>query len=330
MELEDKTAIESFWEAAGIAKAPSETIAVDRRALSLARNRLDRGDGVVVAGDARDAVHGGAEFTRWIRSDDDVPEILSHLGAHCDRMRVMPFLEGVPCSIHGIVFPDHVAVFRPVEMIVLRRPSSGEFVYGGISTFWDPPDADRQQMRAVSRRVGEALRERVGFRGAFTIDGVLSEEGFLPTELNPRIGAGFIPLSMALPSLPMNLLALAVAHGEALDYRGEWLEQALVEASDRSRFGRGSLPLRLEVAETRDRRIVIDDDSIRLAGTDETGNGRFTLGPGPMGSFFMFWPDTDAFASATRFAPWTVRAFELADRELGTGIGPVVAAREVR
>ncbi len=330
LSLEDKIAIESFWETAKIEKAPSEAIAVDARALSLARSRLDRGRGVVVAGDAREGVHGGAEFTRWIRRDDEGSETLSWFGAHCDRVRVMPFLEGVPCSIHGIVFPDHVAVFRPVEMIVLRRPTTGEFVYGGISTFWDPPTGDRTSMRALARRVGEVLREQVDYRGAFTVDGVLSADGFLPTELNPRIGAGFIPLAMALPDLPLIPLALAAAHGEPLEYRGEWLEAAIVEASDAQRFGRGSLALRHEVAETSNRSLVLDGDSIRLAGDDEASNGKLTLGPGSLGSFFLFWPDSTSIAPGTRFAPWAVRAFDLADRELGTNIGPVEAAPDVR
>ncbi|MFP8881361.1 MAG: hypothetical protein VCE43_18925 [Myxococcota bacterium] len=328
--LEDKIAIESFWETAKVAKAPSETIAIDADSLALARRRLDRGSGVVVAGDAREGIHGGAEFTRWIRSNDDVPETLSFFRAHCDRVRVMPFLEGVPCSIHGMVFPDHVAVFRPVEMIVLRRPETGAFVYAGIATFWDPSDADRRSLRTLARRVGEVLRDRVDYRGAFTIDGVLCADGFLPTEMNPRIGAGFAPLSMALPGLPLTALALAVAHGEKLDYRGEWLESAIVEASDRHRFGRGSLPLHLEIGETSSRRVVTEAEQIRLAGPDEAGNGDFVLGPGPLGCFFMFQSDSASLPPGTRFAPWAVRAFALADRELGTGIGAVEPAPDVR
>ena len=53
-------------------------------------------------------------------------------------------------------------------------------------------------MRALARRVGAALRDQVGFRGSFSIDGVLAEEGFLPTELNPRLGAGMNTLAGAL------------------------------------------------------------------------------------------------------------------------------------
>jgi hypothetical protein len=328
--LENKVEIETFWQTAKVAKAPSEIIAVDARSLSLARRRLDRGSGVVVAGDTRDGTHGGAEFTRWVRSDDDVPEILSFFRPHCDRIRVMPFLEGVPCSIHGVVFPDHVAVFRPVEMIVLRRPETGAFVYAGVATFWDPSDTDRQRLRTLARRVGEVLRDRVDFRGAFTIDGVLGADGFLPTEMNPRIGAGLTPLSMALPGLPLIALALAAAHGEALDYRGERLESAIVEASDRHRFGRGALALRHEVGETSVRTIQMQDDFIRSTRPDEAGNGNFTLGPGPLGSFFMFSPDSNSLPRGTRFAPWAARAFELADRELGIGIGALESAPDVR
>jgi hypothetical protein len=67
----------------------------------------------------------------------------------------MPFLEGVPCSIHGVVFPEGAATFRPVEMVTLRRPGSSRLRYAGAATFWDPPAADREVMRDLARRVGE-------------------------------------------------------------------------------------------------------------------------------------------------------------------------------
>ena len=47
---------------------------------------------------------------------------LPFFAAHCDRVRVLPFLDGVPCSIHGIVLPEGTAVFRPVEIAILRGP----------------------------------------------------------------------------------------------------------------------------------------------------------------------------------------------------------------
>ena len=102
----------------------------------------------------------------------------------------MPFLDGIATSVHGIVLPDGVAVLRPVELVTLRR--GHELVYAGCSTYWDPPTAVREEMRAAARRVGEQLRADVEFRGAFTLDGVATRDGFRPTELNPRFGAGLM------------------------------------------------------------------------------------------------------------------------------------------
>ena len=69
-----------------------------------------------------------------MRSASNAEEAVRHVAAHCDRVRVMPFLDGGPCSIHGIVFPDHIAASRPVEMVTLRR---GRGTGAGSSTFAD-------------------------------------------------------------------------------------------------------------------------------------------------------------------------------------------------
>jgi len=61
---------------------------------------------------------------------------------------------GVPCSIHAMVLPDGTAVFRPVEIAIVRDVPGRRFVYGGLSTHWDPTPADRETMRDAARRVG--------------------------------------------------------------------------------------------------------------------------------------------------------------------------------
>ena len=185
-------------------------------------------------------------------------------------------------------------------------------------------------MRETARRVGAALRERVGFRGAFTIDGVLSEDGFLPTELNPRFGAGLGPISMALPTLPFPALSLALAEGEDLDYRPEWLESVLVQAADRQRFGRSMFFVRKEISETTTHRIAHDEGGHHLARDGEDSDGTFLLGPGTLGGFFSFVPDPGSVPAGAFFAPYVVEAFALADRVVGTGIGDVEAARPTR
>lgn len=328
--LEDKVAIEDFWRALGVSTAPARIVPVDAAALAAASRELDRGSGCVWAGDTRDGIHGGAELTRWIRSERSAAAARELFGRHCDHVRVMPFLEGIPCSIHGMVFPEGVAVFRPVEMVTLRRPQGGEFVYAGVATFWDPPPSDREAMRSLARRVGHGLRDELDYRGAFAIDGVLAEQGFLPTELNPRFGAGLQPISSALPGLPLLALSLAAVEGAALDYRPDWLEAIVVAEADRVRCGRGSLPLPAIRTETLTDRVVRDAGRVRFARPGEGGDGSFTIGPGAIGSFFNYAADPASLPSGSIFASRAIEAFALADREWGLEVGALEAARPVR
>ncbi len=116
----------------------------------------------------------------------------------------MPFLDGVATSVHGIVLPDGIAALRPVELVTLRQGHA--LRYSGCATFWDPPAAVREEMREAARRVGGRLRDEVGFRGAFTLDGVATADGFRPTELNPRFGAGLGVITRGLEGLPLTLV----------------------------------------------------------------------------------------------------------------------------
>jgi hypothetical protein len=188
--LEDKMLADEIWAAADVPRAPYLIVPVDAHALAAATDRLAGPLGAVWSGDARDGFNGGGNYVRWVRDDDDLAAAHAFFAPRCDRVRVMPFLDGVPCSIHGFVLPDGTAALRPVEIAVLRNPEERTFVYGGLGTSWDPPDADREQMRAIVRRVGAHLQAAHGYRGAFGIDGVLTTDGFRPTELNTRMSAG--------------------------------------------------------------------------------------------------------------------------------------------
>lgn len=99
--LEDKMIIDAFWDAAGVIRAPAKIVPVADAAL--AHRELNQGRGTVWVADNREGWHGGAFFLRWIRRDEDMREAVETLGEVADRVRVMPFLDGVPCSIHGVV-----------------------------------------------------------------------------------------------------------------------------------------------------------------------------------------------------------------------------------
>ena len=326
--LEDKTVVETLWSAIGIRRAASNVVPPETAALMRASRELDRGKGCVWSGDTREGVHGGAEGVRWIRDSDDADEALRFFGPRCDRIRVMTFLEGIPCSIHGVVFPDAVIALRPVEMVVLRRPAGAgrsAFVYAGVGTWWDPPPGDRAEMRALARRVGEALRVRVGFRGPFTIDGVLTADGFRPTELNPRFGAGLAIVSSLLPTLPLPALSLAITEGECLDYRPEWLERVLLEAADANRTGRGGLPFERKQEQTETHGLVKEPAGYRFAADGEPRDATLRVGPGPVGGTLFFGPSAGHVPEGHSLAPFVVDACAFADRELATGFGPLEA-----
>ena len=335
--LEDKVLVDALWDELGVTRAPSEVVAAEPGALRAAAGRLDRGAGTAWAGDARQGFSGGAFCLRWVRDEEDAVEAAAFLGARCDRVRVMPFLEGIPCSIHGVVFPEGVATFRPVEMVSLRRPGgspggsgSNRLHYAGAATFWDPPAADREVMRDLARRVGEGLRERVGYRGAFTVDGVLTAEGFLPTELNPRFGAGLATMTRDLPDLPVSLLDRALVEGEPLAFAAGDLERQVLAVADRVRAG-GAWTVTKEPADaTRELAVAFEGGACRPAPAGRTPDGVLSFGPSGVGGFVRLALDPDRVPAGPPVAPLAVAAFALADERFGTGIGRLEPARAVR
>ena len=135
-------------------------------------------------------------------------------------------------------------------------------------------------MRDFAWRVGSALRETVGYRGPFGVDGILAEDGFRPTELNARPGAGLQPLSAGLAGLPLTALSLAIVAGEPLQYRPELLERAVVESSDAHRTcgGWSGTPTEFTASDTLD--VVRDGNEYREARTGEEPDATFQFGRG--------------------------------------------------
>ncbi len=327
--LEDKTRIDTFWDRIGVERSPFVVAPLSITAVRGAADRMNRGSGVVWAGDARDGLHGGAHLVRWVRSDTDLTEALTFFSERCDRVRIMPFLEGIPCSIHGLVFPDRIVTIRPVELITLRPSPGTRFLYAGAATYWDPSDADRDYMRGVARRVGEAFRAQVG-PGTFTVDGVMTEDGFRPTELNPRFGAGLNVMARGLPDLPLVLICQALQGGETLDYRPRELEDVLVQGAEEHRSGGGWTTMMKVEQESHEHALARADGAYRLASPVEPADGSLLIGPSNVGGFVRFTPDSARTPRGASIAPAVVAAFALADREFGIGLGSLAPAREVR
>jgi hypothetical protein len=328
--LEDKVRVDALWDAAGVRREESMVVPSSADGLRQAHRRLDRGMGTAWAGDASEGFNGGAVYLRWVRTNEDAEDAFAFFSRHCDSVRVMPFLEGIPCSIHGMVFPGEVIAFRPCEMVVLRPESGTKLHYGGSATFWDPHDADREAMRSAAGLVGVTLREMVDYRGAFTIDGIMTAGGFLPTELNTRAGAAIGGLLTGLRDLPFGLIQRAVTESEPLDYRPRDLERLVVDSADEHRGGVAIAAVEKAQDSTESVGLVFEGEGYRRAADETTPDATLEFGPGTLGGFVRFVPDPERTPVGASLAPRAAAALRLADEIWDTGIGALTPARAVR
>ncbi len=328
--LEDKIAVEALWDAAGVPRAPSAVVPARRDELTAAAARLDAGLGTVWVADNREGWHGGAEYVRWVRSPADADAAASFLAGCADVVRVMPFLDGVPCSIHAMVFPEGIAVFRPVEMVVLSRADSPHFEYSGGSTFWDPPAGAASEMRGMVRSVAEHLRDTAGYRGAFGIDGVLTDAGYFPTELNPRYTGGLSIQASEVEGLAMGLLNRVVVAGEPAEYRPAALEETVLAASAARRGGWMLMKVPgTALDETRNQAVDFVGGEARPAADPDQADATLSLGPAAFGSLVMCFLEAGAVAPGTLVAPVAGSLFRLAaelwDEVEAADLAPVTA-----
>ena len=319
--LEDKTTVDALLDRAGVARAPSTTVDIAEAAATW--RRFDRGSGSVWAVDARDGFHGGGAGTRWVTGDDAAAAVTAELGAIGDRVRIMPFLDGIATSIHGIVLPDGVVALRPVEMVTLRH--GHELRYSGCATFWDPPDAIRDEMREAARRVGDVLRDEVAYRGAFTLDGVATVDGFRPTELNPRFGAGLGVITRGLGDTPLHLVLDLVVAGIELAISASDLERQILTDADASRSG-GTWQLHVDTPiEVVGRDVTYDDGEWRWTGDGDPVDANVVASGGFIRATFT----GDRTPVGPSVGQRSVDFWRFADVDLGTGIGPLTAPIDV-
>lgn len=325
--LEDKMLADGVWEAAGVPGAPYRIVANEPAALAAATEELSGPLGAVWSGDARDGFNGGGNYVRWVIDERDRAAARHFFAPRCDRVRVMPFLEGVPCSIHGFVLPDGTAALRPVEIATLRDVDRRRFVYGGLGTTWDPPAADRDAMRDAVRRVGAHLASAHGYRGAFGIDGVLTADGFLPTELNSRMSAGATVVAEVdrwfFTLLQANLVAGVDTGLSAADVEG------LVPLMDARRAGKvvavseGGAKVGDEVS------FPLTWDGRDFARAERDTCNTLSAADTPAGLFAKVDPCA-ALARGQRLAVVNAGLLRFVDRELGTAFGALDAAPDVR
>ncbi|MDH3301769.1 MAG: hypothetical protein OES24_14820 [Acidimicrobiia bacterium] len=330
--LEDKLAVLDLWAEAGLTTAPAEVVALaDRAALVSAHSRLAGPNGTVWAADNRKGMHGGAAGTHWVPSAEAAARVADRLAADHGHVRIMPYLDGVPCSIHGIVLDDATVTSRPNEMLVYLDESEHRFRYCRFSSHWDPPADSRAAMIEAAKAVGRALRTRVGFRGVFSLDGVLTADGFRPTEVNPRYGSA-LPLTLPIgDGRTINLVMLdrAIIAGSVRPDAAR-LQSWLVANLDRRRHGGASFATTGTPDETRSGTVVGDADDLTLTGIDTESDDTPPVASVtwlPVGARHRLEISfADAFPVGPPAAPLALRIARLVDREWEVGLEDLVPA----
>ncbi len=322
--LEDKTTVDQLWDDAGVRRAPSVVVPVsDAVAASLA---IESESGSVWVADNAEGWHGGGEYLRWIKTAGDAAAAIEWFSAHAETVRVMPFLDGIPCSIHGFVTSDGVAVFNPVEMIILRHAEKPEFTYAQAANFWDPPDVVRDEMRTAARKVGELLKERHGYLGGFGIDGVCTADGFVPTELNPRLSVGH-SLQARAADIPLSSIERMLIEGD-IDVDARDLEDTVNAAVTTARRGGILLPL-TRVYDAAKTGIRFDRTGAISVEADGECDGTMEIGPASMGSIIIMKLDPDRTPIGPSVAPRAIQAIDLARDLWGIDVPPLKAAPDV-
>ena len=319
-ELEDKTLADEIWDEAGVARVESRVVSLEDA--TPVATEMAGPLGTVWAGDNTEGWHGGGEYTRWVPDAASAAEAVEDLNGRAMRVRVMPFLDGIPCSIHGVVTPDGVAALRPVELLILRQKDKPGFVYAGVATTWDPPDVVRQEMRAAARSVGEVLARRLDYRGSFSIDGVCTAEGFRPTELNPRFSVGYSVQANTVEGLHGSFFARALIEGD-LPIGASDLERAILESADHKRAVRMGVPVR--GAHESATMLLTLDGGVRVSGD----GWPLEIGPSPSGSFMLWKVDPSQVPRGPSFAPHAAAAIRLATEEWGLDLPDVEPAPDL-
>jgi len=324
--LEDKMIVDDLFDRAGVERPPSVIVdSRDETAVNAALDRFGGPAGAVVVADNRKGWHGGGEYARYLAPTAQRDGTLAFFREHADEVRVAPFLQGTPCSIHGLVLPDRVLAFRPIEMLVYRRPGHDEFVYCGMDRLWDPPDEVRRMMREAVRRVGDLIRADVGYRGVFGIDGVCTRDGFLPTELNPRLTAGLGIQTQAAGNYPMGDINRAVIMGLDIDLRPGRLEAEIVAGADAKRGGRWLRPIS-HISLDESRAQPIRWDGVRWHRCEEdAASAVMHFGPSAQGALVFVRLDEDhGLPVGESIASIAAASFALADELWDTRIGELI------
>ena len=333
--LENKITIDNFWDEVGIPRSPSEIVDIHLHSLEELTQEIvpkyDWGMGTVWAGDNKEGWHGGAKLLRWVRTSEQAKQAYDFFTDKCDHLRVMPFMNGLPCSIHGWNFSTETIALRPCEMLVFQQHGSSKLIYSGSSTNWKPTEKTRKQMQDVAIKVGKHLKKTIGYRGSFTVDGIVTKNGFRPTELNPRFGAALNRMSASFEDLPLYFLHLCTAEDIELDYRPKHLQKIIVETVEETPVSRGMYTLEGTSNVTPQTLELIPDKENGWKIADESAENTCSirLGQAPSGALIFATVHPVFVKKGFSVAPLLASMFKFAGKQWNLEVAKLIPAPDV-
>ncbi len=332
--LEDKTLMAELMSDAGVSASISRVVSLtDNNSVIAAHRELASDLGTVWAADNTAGWHGGGHGTHWIIDEQAARHHSESLSTKHRQVRVMPFIKGIPCSIHGLVHNGESIAFRPMELFVYRDTAEHRLVYAKAGSHWDPSVQDRRAMRKAARLLGAELHRRVAYRGVFTLDGIMSSSGFVPTEVNTRFG-GALPTTVQTSDgsrISLFLLNLAIIEGVAHDLDAGTLESWLSDRLDEQRWARGifQTPTRPDKLHTLD--IGRDERGSLETMPDDANNSVGNVVWGPRGDGgTMFVNAAKTLAKGPSSAPAILELARYASEALGANLPLLEPARAAR
>jgi hypothetical protein len=231
------------------------------------------------------------------------------------RVRVMPRLAGMPCRLHGLVSGDSTVVFPPLELLVAHQVPSGLYLPLGACPVDEP---QRAALIAITRHLGSGLGQYLAYRGGFSVDGILTSDGFRPTDFNGRV-------TSALEHVPPR--QRVAVHASAVLARAGLAglpAQTLAEHVNRAFHGLDELLLRAPLSSTATEtgRVVVRwSDTALVTATDGHSHGELQVGAGSRGTILTARLRRTSLPAALSYQSVAIAVFGAADRLLGTGFG---------
>lgn len=309
--FEYKSVVDTLWDAIGLPRA--ESLVFDQPGTLLRPSGLGAADIVLAAQRRGDEPSAGGGDVRLLTGGASIPVGPMSLP---QRIRAMPALAGLPCRVHGLVLPETTAAFPPLELLVPHRPDDGTFLCAGA---WPLPASEQHELVELTRRLGEALRRRLAYRGGFSVDGILTAEGFRATDLNTRVTSAF---DNAAPAARVPVHASALL---ARDDRTGVDAPALAQLARDTFNGAHELILRTPVVSDVDPAEV----PVRWTGTAITActavqsHGTIETAEGARGTVLTVRLHRERLPPGLTLQAAAVAAFGGADRLLGTQLGPL-------